>query len=66
MALKSRRASSSTLRSSDDQVKLTVTHDDFDAGSKVFAKHQRWLAARSCRASRVCLEAGSVLYAPWY
>ncbi len=30
-----------------DQVKLTVTHDDFAEDSKVFAAHQQWLAARA-------------------
>jgi uncharacterized protein YndB with AHSA1/START domain len=48
-----------------DQVKLTMTHDDFPAGSKVFEKISNgWPLVLSSLKSY--LEADRVLYAPWY
>src|SRR5262249_58393331 len=48
-----------------DQVKLTVTHDDFAEGSKVFeAINRGWPLVLSSLKSY--LEADRVLYAPWY
>jgi uncharacterized protein YndB with AHSA1/START domain len=48
-----------------DQVKLTMIHDDFPAGSKVFEKISNgWPLVLSSLKSY--LEAGRVLYAPWY
>jgi len=48
-----------------DQVKLTVTHDDFAEGSKVFdAISKGWPLVLSSLKSY--LEANRVLYAPWY
>ncbi len=48
-----------------DQVKLTVTHDDFAEDSKVFsAISNGWPLVLSSLKSY--LETGRVLYAPWY
>ena len=48
-----------------DQVKLTVTHDDFAEDSKVFASiSQGWPLVLSSLKSY--LETNRVLYAPWY
>ena len=48
-----------------DQVKLTVTHDDFELDSKVFdAIGKGWPLVLSSLKSY--LEANRVLYAPWY
>jgi len=48
-----------------DQVKLTVTHDDFVEGSKVFDSISRgWPLVLSSLKSY--LEANRVLHAPWY
>jgi uncharacterized protein YndB with AHSA1/START domain len=48
-----------------DQVKLTVTHDDFAEDSKVFeAISKGWPLVLSSLKSY--LEANRVLYAPWY
>jgi uncharacterized protein YndB with AHSA1/START domain len=48
-----------------DQVKLTVTHDDFAEGSKVFESISNgWPLVLSSLKSY--LEANRVLYAPWY
>src|SRR5581483_3484602 len=48
-----------------DQVKLTVTHDDFSLGSKVFdAISNGWPLVLSSLKSY--LEADRVLFAPWY
>ncbi len=48
-----------------DQVKLTVTHDDFADGSKVFESISNgWPLVLSSLKSY--LEANRVLYAPWY
>ena len=48
-----------------DQVKLTVTHDDFAPDSKVFASISNgWPLVLSSLKSY--LEANRVLYAPWY
>ena len=48
-----------------DQVKLTMTHDDFPPGSKVFDKIANgWPLVLSSLKSY--LEANRVLYAPWY
>jgi uncharacterized protein YndB with AHSA1/START domain len=48
-----------------DQVKLTMTHDDFPIGSKVFEKISNgWPLVLSSLKSY--LEADRVLYAPWY
>jgi len=48
-----------------DQVKLTVTHGDFDPDSKVFASISNgWPLVLSSLKS--LLEAGRVLRAPWY
>jgi uncharacterized protein YndB with AHSA1/START domain len=48
-----------------DQVKLTVTHDDFAADSKVFASISNgWPLVVSSLKSY--LEANRVLWAPWY
>jgi uncharacterized protein YndB with AHSA1/START domain len=48
-----------------DQVKLTVTHDDFVEGSKVFESISNgWPLVLSSLKSY--LEAGRVLRAPWY
>jgi uncharacterized protein YndB with AHSA1/START domain len=48
-----------------DQVKLTVTHDDFEEGSKVFESISNgWPLVLSSLKSY--LEANRVLYAPWY
>jgi uncharacterized protein YndB with AHSA1/START domain len=48
-----------------DQVKLTVTHDDFAPDSKVFASISNgWPLVLSSLKS--LLEANRVLYAPWY
>ena len=48
-----------------DQVKLTVTHDDFAEGSKVFASISNgWPLVLSSLKSY--LEANRVLRAPWY
>ena len=48
-----------------DQVKLTVMHDDFDEGSKVFESISNgWPLVLSSLKS--LLEAGHVLRAPWY
>jgi uncharacterized protein YndB with AHSA1/START domain len=48
-----------------DQVKLTVTHDDFAEGSKVFESISRGgpLVLSSLKSY---VEANRVLYAPWY
>ena len=48
-----------------DQVKLTVTHDEFPVGSKVFDNISNgWPLVLSSLKSY--LEANRVLYAPWY
>ena len=48
-----------------DQVKLTVTHDDFAPDSKVFASISNgWPLVLSSLKSY--LEANRVLWAPWY
>ncbi|MGH6682476.1 MAG: SRPBCC family protein [Pseudolabrys sp.] len=48
-----------------DQVKLTLTHDDFAPDSKVFASISNgWPLVLSSLKSY--LETGKVLYAPWY
>jgi len=48
-----------------DQVKLTMTHDDFAPNSKVFGKISNgWPLVLSSLKSY--LEADRVLYAPWY
>ena len=48
-----------------DQVKLTVTHDDFEEGSKVFESISNgWPLVLSSLKSY--LEANRVLHAPWY
>ena len=48
-----------------DQIKLTVTHDDFAEDSKVFASISNgWPLVLSSLKSY--LESGRVLYAPWY
>ena len=48
-----------------DQVKLTVTHDDFAPDSKVFGSISNgWPLVLSSLKSY--LEADRVLYAPWY
>jgi uncharacterized protein YndB with AHSA1/START domain len=53
------------LEKQKDQVKLTVTHDDFAEGSKVFdAISKGWPLVLSSLKSY--LEANRVLYAPWY
>jgi hypothetical protein len=53
------------LEKQKDQVKLTVTHDDFVEGSKVFeAISKGWPLVLSSLKSY--LEANRVLYAPWY
>jgi uncharacterized protein YndB with AHSA1/START domain len=53
------------LEKQKDQVKLTVTHDDFAQGSKVFdAISKGWPLVLSSLKSY--LEANRVLYAPWY
>ncbi len=53
------------LEKQKDQVKLTVTHDDFAEGSKVVdAISKGWPLVLSSLKSY--LEANRVLYAPWY
>lgn len=53
------------LEKQKDQVRLTVTHDDFAEESKVFASiSQGWPLVLSSLKSY--LEANRVLYAPWY
>src|SRR5215472_14807049 len=53
------------LEQQKDQVKLTVMHDDFIEGSKVFdAISKGWPLVLSSLKSY--LEANRVLYAPWY
>jgi uncharacterized protein YndB with AHSA1/START domain len=53
------------LEAQKDQVKLTVTHDDFAEGSKVFASISNgWPLVLSSLKSY--LEANRVLRAPWY
>jgi hypothetical protein len=53
------------LEKQKDQVKLTVTHDDFVEGSKVIdAISKGWPLVLSSLKSY--LEANRVLYAPWY
>src|SRR5262249_58901396 len=53
------------LEKQKDQVKLTVTHDEFVEGSKVFDAISRgWPLVLSSLKSY--LEANRVLYAPWY
>ena len=53
------------LEQQKDQVKLTVTHDDFAEDSKVFASISNgWPLVLSSLKSY--LESGRVLYAPWY
>ena len=48
-----------------DQVKLTVTHDEFAEDSRVFANISKgWPLVLSSLKSY--LEANRVLYAPWY
>jgi len=48
-----------------DQVKLTMTHDDFPPDSKVFPRiSEGWPLVLSSLKSY--LEANRVLYAPWY
>ena len=59
------RARCHHLEKQKDQVKLTVTHDDFAEGSKVFdAISKGWPLVLSSLKSY--LEANRVLYAPWY
>ena len=65
MAARSPRAWSSRLEQQRDQVKLTVTHDDFAPDSKVFASISNgWPLVLSSLKSY--LETGRVLHAPWY
>ena len=53
------------LEQQKDQVKLTVTHDDFIEGSKVFESISKgWPLVLSSLKSY--LEANRVLHAPWY
>ena len=53
------------LEQQKDQVKLTVTHDDFAEDSKVFdAISKGWPLVFSSLKSY--LEANRVLHAPWY
>jgi uncharacterized protein YndB with AHSA1/START domain len=53
------------LEQQKDQVKLTVTHDDFVEGTKMFAGiSQGWPLVLSSLKSY--LETNHVLYAPWY
>jgi uncharacterized protein YndB with AHSA1/START domain len=53
------------LEKQKDQVKLTITHDDFAEGSRVFdAIGKGWPLVLSSLKSY--LEANRVLYAPWY
>lgn len=53
------------LEQQKDQIKLTVTHDDFIEGSKVFASISNgWPLVLSSLKSY--LESGRVLHAPWY
>jgi uncharacterized protein YndB with AHSA1/START domain len=53
------------LEQQKDQVKLTITHDDFAEDSKVFASISNgWPLVLSSLKSY--LESGRVLYAPWY
>ena len=53
------------LEQQKDQVKLTVTHDNFADGSKVFDSISKgWPLVLSSLKSY--LEANRVLYAPWY
>jgi uncharacterized protein YndB with AHSA1/START domain len=53
------------LEQQKDQVKLTVTHDDFIEDSKVFGSISNgWPLVLSSLKSY--LELGRVLYAPWY
>ena len=53
------------LEAQKDQVKLTLTHDDFAEGSKVFASISNgWPLVLSSLKSY--LEANRVLRAPWY
>jgi uncharacterized protein YndB with AHSA1/START domain len=53
------------LEQQKDQVKLTVTHDDFAEGSKVFESISKgWPLVLSSLKSY--LEANRVLFAPWY
>jgi uncharacterized protein YndB with AHSA1/START domain len=53
------------LEQQKDQVKLTVVHDDFEPGSKVFEGiSQGWPLVLSSLKS--FLESGRVLRAPWY
>lgn len=53
------------LEKQKDQVKLTVTHDDFAPDSKVFGSISNgWPLVLSSLKSY--LEANRVLYAPWY
>ena len=48
-----------------DQVRLTITHDDFEPGSRVFELISRgWPHVMSSLKSY--LESGRVLHAPWY
>ncbi len=54
-----------TLEKQNDQVKLTVIHDDFAHGSKVFESISKgWPLVFSSLKSY--LEANRVLHAPWY
>ena len=53
------------LEQQKDQVKLTVTHDDFVEGTKVFASISNgWPLVLSSLKSY--LETNHMLYAPWY
>ena len=53
------------LEKQKDQVKLTVTHDDFAEGSKVFDSISKgWPLVLSNLKSY--LETNRVVYAPWY
>jgi Activator of Hsp90 ATPase homolog 1-like protein len=53
------------LKQQKDRVKLTVTHDDFAEGSKVFDSNSNgWPLVLSSLKSY--LEANRVLRAPWY
>jgi uncharacterized protein YndB with AHSA1/START domain len=53
------------LEKQKDQVKLTVTHDDFAEDSKVFESIGKGWPLVLC-SLKSYLEAGRVLYAPWY
>ena len=64
-AAKSRRACVFELEQQRDQVKLTVTHDDFAPDSKVFAEHQQRLAVGVIQPQELPGDE-PLLRAPWY